>query len=536
MWHAKPLSSILLLALAVRLLAVFFAPGFFWHDDHFLTVEPAASWAMGHNFNDWLPGIGNERTSPEPISFFYLSFLFLFFKMFQFIGIENPETQMYVMRLIHACYSLLIVYYGYKITEKISSKQNAIEVGVLLTFIAVLPNFSVRNLVEMVCVPPLMAGIFLLVGRQWSAGSGHPDSYQEKVGTIPKVVTSSKRPTLQRGISPYRHIFFSALLMGLAVGIRYQTVLIVAGVGLVLLIQKQFRAAVLFGVVSFVAFFITQMDDVLWWGGQPFQHLLGYFGYNTANASGYPGSPFAYFSFIGYFILPPVSLFLAFGFFRRWKKELLIFLPVFLFLLFHFIYPNRQERFILPALPFVVMLGVIGWNEFVFGSKFWLHRKKLLSGCWKFFWVMNTVVMLVFCFTSGKKARVEAVSYLYDQGDCKNFIQEFSHKEGASQVPQFYSGAWPSYYIFRNSTDVESVVAAMPRNEEVRRNMLHNMPVPNYILFYDDEKLDERVARLKTLFPSLTFKTTIMAGWFDKMLHRLNDKNQVERVHVYKME
>lgn len=41
------LPKIVLIALAVRLIAVLFAPGYMMHDDHFLTVEPASSWAVG---------------------------------------------------------------------------------------------------------------------------------------------------------------------------------------------------------------------------------------------------------------------------------------------------------------------------------------------------------------------------------------------------------------------------------------------------------------------------------------------------------
>jgi hypothetical protein len=151
-FNERPLQAVMLLALVVRLLAVFFAKGYMMHDDHFLTVEPASSWADGSNFNNWLPGIGNDRPHPEPISFFYLGFLALFFKIFNVLGMENPDAQMYLIRLIQGLYSLLIVYYGFKITEHLTNKKNATLVGILLATIAIMPNFSVRNLVEFVCL------------------------------------------------------------------------------------------------------------------------------------------------------------------------------------------------------------------------------------------------------------------------------------------------------------------------------------------------------------------------------------------------
>ena len=57
--------------------------------------------------------------------------------------------------------------------------------------------------------------------------------------------------------------------------------------------------------------------------------------------------------------------------------------------------------------------------------------------------------------------------------------------------------------------------------------------LPNYVLFYDDEELDERVKKMKGYYPALAFRTTIEAGWFDKILHSLNPKNSLEKVHIY---
>ena len=125
-----PLRTVLLLALILRIVAAVFAKGYLMHDDHFLTVEPAASWAVGHNFNDWLPGIGNDRTSPEPISFFYLGFLSGFFRLLHLAGIHSPDTQMLCVRMLHGLLSLVTIYYAFKLTALISNKKNAFQAGI----------------------------------------------------------------------------------------------------------------------------------------------------------------------------------------------------------------------------------------------------------------------------------------------------------------------------------------------------------------------------------------------------------------------
>jgi hypothetical protein len=516
-WQLHPLRAILIAALILRMLAVFFAPGYMMHDDHFLTIEPSASWANGKNFNNWLPGIGNTNAHPEPISFFYLGFLYLVFSTLQFFGIENPETQMVLIRAIHAFYSLLTIYFAYKITERISNSGNARIVGLLLAFMAIMPNFSVRNLVEFVCMPPLLAGMWLLLC--------YVPLRDVRFGSLKIEGTAFENKSQTHWIK----LLLAAFIMGLAVGIRFQTGLFVAIVGAVLLVQHSFKSAFLFGVVSFSAFFLTQIDDVLLWGGQPFQHLRGYFEYNKKNALNYPGSPLAYLSFIGIFILPPVSIFLTIGFFRQWKKLSIIVLPTLAFLLFHCLYPNKQERFILPILPFFVMAGVIGWNE--------LPLKRIIGKWngigWKMFWVINSVAMMVLCFTHSKRSRVEAMSYLYERGDCNNFILEFTHSSSGAMMPQFYSDCWTTYYYFKSGYPVDGVMRNVEHEDRITADNIMPRSLPNYILFYDDEQLNERVARMQRYYPQLTRCTTIESGWFDKMLNALNPKNTLEKIHIY---
>ena len=57
--------------------------------------------------------------------------------------------------------------------------------------------------------------------------------------------------------------------------------------------------------------------------------------------------------------------------------------------------------------------------------------------------------------------------------------------------------------------------------------------LPNYILFYDDDKLEQRVSQMQVYYPQLTYCTTIESGWFDEVLHTLNPKNTLEKIHIY---
>jgi hypothetical protein len=516
-FQEHPLRVILWGAFLVRFVAAFFSPGFLMVDDHFLTIEPAGSWANGLNYNDWLPGIGNNKTRPEGFSFFYLGFLYAFIKLFNTVGIEHPATQMLLVRIIHAAYGVLTVYYSYKITEKISTKRNAITVGLLMAFIAIMPNFSVRNLVEVVCMPPLLAGVFILLKR-----------FPLKAFTLGSLKLESP-VSLNVEQTSWRALAMAGIIMGLAIGIRFQTGLLVACTGLVLLFQHSFRAFVVFGFMSFVGFFLTQIDDVLLWGGEPFQHLRGYMEYNKENAHQYPGSPWTYLSLITVFILPPVGLFLAVGFISSWRKIAIIVLPAAAFIAFHLIFPNKQERFILPILPFFVIAGTIGWSEI---SHQW-STMRWHSISWKAFWILNTIGLLVLCFTYTKKSRVESMIYLYEAGDCSNFILEFTHKKSGAWMPTFYSKCNASYYFFGKDDNTVAVMQMIPQAARATVNDIMPRSLPNYFLFYDDTDLQERVSRMQQYYPELTFRTTIEPGWFDRMLHAFNPKNSLEKVHIY---
>lgn len=493
MWNERPLTFVLLIALIVRLVAVVFSKGFLMHDDHFLIIESAASWADGYDTTSWFPWSPNFPGHPNGHSLFYIGLHYIFFEFTNFIGLENPEIKMYIVRLGHAIYSLLIVFFSYKITERLADWKTARTVGLFLALLAFFPNFSVRNLVEMVTIPPLLWAVWLMVRDQ-----------------------SEKRMNL---------VFWAAVLAGVAVGIRYQSVIFVGGMGLALLVHRKWKRALIFGLASFASFFVTQGVDLFIWH-RPFAELQEYIVYNLEHGSEYFVQPwYNYLLVLAGFLIPPISLFILFGFFKNWKKHLLIFLPTLLFLAFHSIIDNKQERFIVPIIPFVVILGLIGWNEFVSQSSFWQKRRKLLRGCWVFFWVINSLALVLLTTSYNKRSRVESMNYLRERGDMQNFIVEQSHRSKILWPPLFYSNQWESYFWINNEKDIESYAESMATTEK--------MPSPNYIIFFEDINLQKRVENIRTIFPSLTHVETIEPGLFDKVLHKLNPMNKNPRAHIY---
>ena len=117
LWQDKPLQLILFSGLFFRMLSVIFSKGFGMHDDHFLIIEAAQSWVDGEDYNNWLPSIDHPERQPQGHSLFYVGIIYYILCFIKWIGIDDPQGKMYLIRLIHALFSLLVIYYGYKIAE-----------------------------------------------------------------------------------------------------------------------------------------------------------------------------------------------------------------------------------------------------------------------------------------------------------------------------------------------------------------------------------------------------------------------------------
>jgi hypothetical protein len=103
--------------------------------------------------------------------------------------------------------------------------------------------------------------------------------------------------------------------------------------------------------------------DLFMWG-RPFAEISEYVRYNFANATTYGTLPwYNYLLLLAAVFIPPLSLGVFFGYFISWRRHLLIWMPVFLFLAAHSWFPNKQERFIFPILPLFFVIGWCGWEQ-----------------------------------------------------------------------------------------------------------------------------------------------------------------------------
>ncbi|MBL7922709.1 MAG: glycosyltransferase family 39 protein [Bacteroidia bacterium] len=490
-YRLHPLRTILFCGLLLRLVAALFSKGFGMHDDHFLVIEAGQSFADGFDYNNWLPW--NNGGEPSGHSWFYVGLHFLLFKFLNFIGLDDPQGKMYVVRTLHAFYSMLSVWLTYKITARMGSEKEALRAAWLIALLWFIPSVSVRNLVEWVCVPPLLASLYF-------------------------VLLAEADERNKRGF------FIAGMLAGVAMGIRFQSLFFLGGLGLYLLYRKEIVRGLVLFAGFLLAFFFTQSADLIFYK-RPFAEFIAYVDYNLLHATTYFDRPwYQYLLTVGGMLIPPVSIFLIIGYVKAWKKAMLLVLPSLVFFLFHSWFPNKQERFILPFIPFFVMAGTLGW-AMVRNSK---GVEKAVAYSWRFFWVLNTLAVLVVSTTYSKRSMVEAMYFLYSRPDFNNFVMEVSHRDSQQWPPQFYSGKWNKAYCIYKEYTVQQLKAYFQDKPE--------NSFPRYILFFQETDVWRRIATFQRgSGRQLEYVFKAEPSWFDSLLHWLNPRNKNEPVYIFRV-
>jgi hypothetical protein len=501
------MKKILLFALITRLSAAFFSPGYAFSDDHFETVEVAQRW------QDDIPFV--EKGEVYLFSLLYIGVHKLIFQGCEWLGIFNPEIKMLLIRLLHGIFSLVAVASAYRIARLLAPEATfrffgrkfpvVDVVGFLMASFWLFPFMSVRSLREFVCIPFLLLGFEYLLRK-----------------------------------SNYLPLLVSGFWFALAFDIRLQTVFFPLGAGLVLLFNKNtWRQAVIFGVAFVASVSLTQfLFDWLYWGN-PLASVQAYTAYNATHAYDYlTGDWFMYLLTIGGLLLVPACFLFFAGFFADWRKHLLLFVPVMLFLAFHSYFPNKQERFILPAIPFLLLLGTAGFARIQAENQ----EKRLLTWTSNFlatwFLFFNTVGLAVMTFTFTKRSRVETISFLRQREDVSNVIFE-----GENEIPfppLFYLGkrlVVPYKFYLGDRQPVYEILASQTADDLMKEINSGQRPAPNYIVFTGSHNLEARVERLQKSFPHLRRLVAVEPGFVDNVAFYLNPEHNVnETWYVFAIE
>ena len=478
----------LLLGGALRLLAAIFSQGFLASDDHHVVISAADQIASGAGLP---PTYARSALFPGAIAGIMT--------MTRVLGIQDPGIEMMVVRLVQAAYSLLVVYFVYRILEpsppdplalsgegEHGVRSTAVTGGLLAAVFFAMPATSVHQLEESVCQVPLLAGYWW-----WQRSEG-------AVGRRPPVIWSA----------------LAGVALGLALILRFPLIGLVAAFVVIALLQPRritTKLALLAGLLLIVVLqgYSNALINNEWW--YSFKARLGPMLHPqrmALEAEGYPHSPpWHYVLTLLAALIPPASVFLLAAAVKGGAARPFLALGIgtLAFLASHSVIANKQERFLLPILPVVFILIVAGLP--------WLAARlgRGYRAMWRYFWAVNGALLLVLTFSFSKKDRVAPLLYVYRRHDATGVL--VAQYNQTFHVPDYYLGK------------PKPPILVVTRREDVRPA---GVPI-NYVILYSDAPEADRAFLAGALNKNLTLLTVITPSLTDRIAHAINPRHNKAR-------
>jgi hypothetical protein len=217
------------------------------------------------------------------------------------------------------------------------------------------------------------------------------------------------------------------------------------------------------------------------------------------------------------------------GYIKGFRKFLILTLPVFIFLLVHSLISNKQERFILPVLPFFIIIGVVGMNEFIFNKPFWQKYKKIIKVFWIIFWSLSFIALPFVTVHYSKRSRCEAMYYLnqYKSNITSILLNDMNYDE-PQMMPLFYLGKWNVGIYMLSKGKTFSYFKSQLKS-------LDKKHYPQFVLFFGEKDLSARIDTVKQVLPDIVPEKIIYSSFIDRILHRINPNNiKNQTVYIYR--
>lgn len=353
----------------ILMVAAFFSAGYLHPDEHFQIIEFAAlKLQLNEAIN--LPWEFHSQMRPaiQP------AMVVLIYRLIGLLATPDPFFVAFILRLLTGCISFLAMWMIYKAYEKEFSNEELKKWFLILSFF-------------------LWFIIFINVRFTSETWSGN-------VFLIAFSYLKIKKPQIR-----LHHYFLTGVLLGLSFLFRYQSGLLILGLGLWLLfIARESVSKLLIMCSGIFLVFILGLFIDRWFYGVWTITAWNYLLQNILmdKVSGFGIQPwYFYFSSTFWEGIPPFSLVyiaavLLFFIFR--KRDILSWTLI-PFLLIHFIIGHKEMRFIFPILGFMpyIIVWAIG-----FVKKKWIPRLLDIKGV-KYslyvFWITNLIMVIIVTVT-----------------------------------------------------------------------------------------------------------------------------------------
>jgi hypothetical protein len=452
-------------------LAAVFSGGYLASDDHHVVIGAADRIASSAG----LPATF-ERSALFP------GVIAAIMSIGRHLGVDDPGTEMLLVRLVQALYSLLVVYFVYRLLERSMGRESAILGGLLAAAFYAMPVTAVHQLEESVCQVPLLAAFWW-----WQRAE---DRHQ------PPAVWGA----------------LAGAALGAALLLRLPLIGFVGAFVLLVLLRPrpvtvQDKLAFLGGLALVVVLqgYSNAVVNDQW--GYSFAQRLGAMLHPqrlAVESGGYPSNPpWHYVLTLLAALIPPASILLLAAAVKGGRQIPLLGLATLAFLVSHSLIANKQERFLLPILPALFILIVAGLP--------WLAGRigRAYRPMWWYFWIVNTALLVIVTFSVSKKDRVEPLLVVYRRHDATGvLVAQYNQTFG---VPEYYLGIpRPRLVVVERGQNVEDSTRGLPIN---------------YVIVYSDTPEADRVSLAAALHRDLTLLTVIQPSLTDRLAHAINPRH-----------
>ncbi len=437
---------LLILALAVRIYVAGISHGFQHPDEHYQILEPAHGIVYGYFDKAWEFERGVRSYA---LPYFYAGCMIAIKKL---VGTEDPWTVVWILRVLSAFLSLMTLVFVFWLGRLFETKKtrNWISFSALAfaSFWYLFVYFGVRTQSEPLSMNFIVIGAFLV--------------YRDLVESRAKSFDG----------------FWAGIFLGLAFMVRFQSGIFGLSFLIAYGIRKKWNSLgfLLSGCLLVVGF--QGWIDWLTWGS--FLHSpIEYFRFNILEGGAtalFGRAPWhRYLSYLPRFYTFPIAVMVLLGAFwscNRSCRERFQFLWIMIipFWIIHNFIGHKEDRFLLPIAPFIVLLTCCGWA----------HRLESMSKrCKRTTLVIVSLLMLTCGYYTYRK---HVWNWCGDQTQAIAFLSRQNDVRGVAITHLVSSGSY--FYLHKK------VPLAMFYDEErTNREFYDKIPsVYNYLVLFRDSK------------------------------------------------
>jgi phosphatidylinositol glycan class B len=312
--------------------------GVIWADEIFQTLEQAHRLAFGYGLVPWEFKQGAR-------SWLLPGVLAALLKVLAFVGVKTGLGLAVGMKLLFAGLAAATFYPLLRMAQAWAGLVAAVLLAALAAVFPAVLLYGSRAMTEVATAPLLAWGIWLL----WPFGMGTADA------------VAARPSPLRARWTGARTLALAGALFGLATVLRYQNLVVLGPIVLIVTLRSGWRSALGLALAMVVVLLAGGLLDWVTWG-KPFQSLVVYVRFNLVEggANQWGVSARSFYGTTLWATSGPVFVVVLLGFAAGLRRTWPVALPVLVFVAAHSVISHKELRFLYPVLPLFLLCSAVG--------------------------------------------------------------------------------------------------------------------------------------------------------------------------------